>query len=463
VAHLQKITIVRYVDGQGNRVPKGTPRAKKVKEKSDRWYAVWRENGKQVRTPLCVDKTAAQAMLTDLLRKKERGEAGLIDPYEQHKQKPLQEHVDSYLADLAEQGRTPKHVRNATNALARVLKLCKFNNLSDLNGDKLDTWLASLKRSARTKNWYREHILAFGAWLVRKKRLADNPFRNTTRANGEVKRKRRALALKELLVLLATARHRPLWEAMTIRRGTRKGERSAKVKPEVQARLERYGHEKYLLYKTAILTGLRRGELRKLEVRHLHLDGPEPFLHLPGKLPDGSRGTKNGNDAWLPLTVGHAQELRDLVAGKDRGDKVFEIPDPSRSIAALQRDLVAAGIPYRDEDGRYYDFHSFRVQTDSLLHQGKVHPRLIQLFMRHADANLTEHYDDAALHDLRKALDVLPSLDLHPEAGVAEVSIEQMAEQLALQATILWPEMPQEVKVKVAQSLVEKWLAAGDR
>jgi integrase len=168
------------------------------------------------------------------------------------------------------------------------LKECRFNTLSDLNGDKLDTWLASLKTSARTKNWYREHVLAFGSWLVRKKRLADNPFRNTTRASGEVKRHRRALALAELLVLLATARHRPLWEAQTIRRGTGTGERSAKVKPETQARLEQYGLEKYMLYKTAILTGLRRGELRKLQVKHLHLDGPEPFLHLSGKLPDGT-------------------------------------------------------------------------------------------------------------------------------------------------------------------------------
>ena len=43
MATLNKVTTIRFVDRQGNRVPKGTPKAKKIKYKSAKWYGVWRE------------------------------------------------------------------------------------------------------------------------------------------------------------------------------------------------------------------------------------------------------------------------------------------------------------------------------------------------------------------------------------------------------------------------------------
>ena len=54
----------------------------------------------------------------------------------------------------------------------------------------------------------------------------------------------------------------PLW----------KGERYADVRPEVRARLELLGRERALIYKTLVLTGLRKGELASLTVASLDLD-----------------------------------------------------------------------------------------------------------------------------------------------------------------------------------------------
>ncbi len=47
--------------------------------------------------------------------------------------------------------------------------------------------------------------------------------------------------------LLDVARRRPLLDAMTIRRGNRKGEVVANLRPETQVKLERLGRERALI------------------------------------------------------------------------------------------------------------------------------------------------------------------------------------------------------------------------
>ena len=67
MAHLRKVTSVHYVLN-GQRVPANMPNASKVTVESEKWYCCWKEGRKSVRVPLCKDKRAAQAMLTDLER-----------------------------------------------------------------------------------------------------------------------------------------------------------------------------------------------------------------------------------------------------------------------------------------------------------------------------------------------------------------------------------------------------------
>ena len=47
---------------------------------------------------------------------------------------------------------------------------------------------------------------------------------------------------------------------------------------EFVAKLERLGRERALIYKTLVLTGLRKGELASLTVGQLALDAPMPFV-----------------------------------------------------------------------------------------------------------------------------------------------------------------------------------------
>jgi hypothetical protein len=62
--------------------------------------------------------------------------------------------------------------------------------------------------SAQTSNHYATALKAFGNWLVKARRAAENPFRHLGRVNVEVgiRRQRRPLADEEFARLIAAAR-----------------------------------------------------------------------------------------------------------------------------------------------------------------------------------------------------------------------------------------------------------------
>jgi hypothetical protein len=62
----KKIT-TRYLDAKGRQVAKVTPDARKGSEKSAKWYG--RVPGSARPVPLCENKSAAQMMLNELVRK----------------------------------------------------------------------------------------------------------------------------------------------------------------------------------------------------------------------------------------------------------------------------------------------------------------------------------------------------------------------------------------------------------
>ena len=338
-----------------------------------------------------------------------------MDPYEEAKKAPIEQHVKSYLEDLAERGRNEKYRMQTEREIQKVLAASRAERLQDLTADRVDDYLKSLTCSARTKNAYRQAVVGLCNFLVRKRKLPYNPLLITTRRKGEVKRKRRALPAPALQMLLDAARQRPLVEAMTIRRGPRKGQQAARVRPEERARLQRVGRHRALLYLTAIHTGLRLGTLRRLKVAYLNLYSERPMLDLPGSI------MKSGRDYKWPLHPALAEELKRWVAdeAKQNGDLVFEIPPYSQTSKLLKKDLKRAGIPYRDALGRFFDFHSFRKCTGSFLRQAKVDPSVSMQYLDHSDIRMTmEVYNDENLLDADGALNAIPSLAISEPDGV---------------------------------------------
>jgi hypothetical protein len=86
MARVIKKTITRYRDKYDRVVSKGTPGARKVREKSAKWYG--RVPGKRNPVPLCENRGAAEQQLFQLVRQAEMAKAGIRDDYAPHRQRP---------------------------------------------------------------------------------------------------------------------------------------------------------------------------------------------------------------------------------------------------------------------------------------------------------------------------------------------------------------------------------------
>jgi integrase len=423
---------------------KGRPRTAPVttgKDGSDRirievggYYARYRDgSGVVVEVATgCRDESAARQVLSGLERRAERVRAGLLTPAEDrvadHLGTPVGGHLAGYITSLEASGSSPKHVAETRRVLHAVFKGCGFDSLSDLERAAVENWLSKRRRdgaSARTRNIDLTHLIALANWCVANGRLTSNPFRGIPKANeAETKRRRRSMTEEELTRLLDVARCRPLDEALTVRRGKRRGERNANVRPNVRDRLDLLGRERALIYKTLVLTGLRKGELASLTVGQLRLDEPVPHVELDAE--DEKNREGNGVvvradlatdlQSWLAdkLTSLQTEARRvgsPIPARLPADSPIFTVPD--KLVKIFNRDIKAAGIPKKDERGRTLDVHALRTTFGTLLSKGGVPLRTAQAAMRHSDPSLTANvYTDPKLLDVSGALDALPSLSL---------------------------------------------------
>jgi integrase len=409
--------------------------------KSRVFYARYRNKKNQLVevSTRCRDETAARQVLAELERRAERVRAGVLtdaeDNVTKHLPKPIKEHVDAYLRHLEAEGTSSKHRYEARRRLTRVLTECGFTTLAELDHEKVERWLVQQTNrgmSARTRNTYLGSAQAFTAWCVDKERgarLIHNPLDGLSMANEKAdrRRQRRAMTEPELVRLLDVARRRPLLDAMTIRRGKRKGEAVAKVRPETRNELEALGRERALIYKALVITGLRQNELATLTVGQLRLDGRVPYAELDAAdeksregnavpiRPDLAVDIRAWLDERLAVIQADARERGEPIpSGLEAGTRLFTVP--KELVKILNRDLKLAGIAKADDRGRTIDVHALRTTFGTLLSKGGVTPRTAQAAMRHSDIDLTMNvYTDPRLLDISGALDVLPGLSLNPD------------------------------------------------
>ena len=237
----------------------------------------------------CRDESAAKQVLADLERRAERVRSGLLSPAESrtavHLTTVIGEHVAAFIASLEASGASPKHVSETRRILSHVLTGCEFRALADLDRSAVEHWLnrrRNEKASPRTRDADLAAPTTFGNWCVANGRVLLNPFRGIAKANeaADPRRRRRTMTEAELVLLLHAARRRPLLDALAVRRGKRKGEGYANVRPEMRERLDAVGRERALIYETLVLTGLRMNELGSLTVAQAKLDGPVPQFEL---------------------------------------------------------------------------------------------------------------------------------------------------------------------------------------
>lgn len=449
----------------------------KIVRYSPTWLARYRDaNGEVVTVSTqCRDENAARQLLADLVRRVEHVKAGILTPQQDrmadHAGRTVAEHVADYLAHL--QAKTVRgkrvsaeHRENVERQLQCILADCGFTRLAGIHRDAMECWMNRQEAAgmgARTRNTYRAAIVAFCNWCVETDRLAANPLARLCMADehGDRRRQRRALTEEEIHRLLIATRLRPLAEYGRTkecrppeeRRGRRtwnlapltfdnletvaqRGRQALADRPELIVELERLGRERALVYKTMLLTGLRRGELASLTVGQLTLDGPQAFAELLAK------DEKAGRGATIPLRADLVADLRTHLAEELRlhqahalkhgqpvpvrlpaATPLFDVPDSL--VGTFDRDLAAAGISKKDESGRTVDVHALRHTFGTHLSKAGVPPRVAQAAMRHSSIHLTMNvYTDPTLLDVGGAINALPdlSLDVEPKAAATRAS-----------------------------------------
>ena len=206
---------------------------------------------------------------------------------------------------------------------------------------------------------------------------------------------RRTLSLDELTRLIEVAERGPDFQAMT-------------------------GPARALCYRLAASTGLRYSEIAS--IRPASFDWKAPSVTIEAAY------TKNGDPATLPLPSDLADDLRPFVATLPTDSPVFPLPEKGAEM--LRADLEAAGIPYVDASGLFFDFHSLRCQTATLADAAGVSPRVVQRLMRHSTLELTGRYTRPRAVDIEAAASMLPSLKPtgdRPEALAMTGTDEPMA------------------------------------
>ncbi len=423
-------------------VTAGKDGSQRIRVRSSTFTAKFRDgSGRVVEKPThCRDEGAARAVLAELERRAERVRAGVLNQQEatvsDRGAVPLDTNAKEYLRFLEIKGASQAHREDMEFYLKRIREECRFARMTDLAREPLERWLFQLLesgKSARLVNAYRSAALAFGNWAMATSRLVSNPFKGLPRADQKSDRRkvRRALTAAEMARLLEAARKRPLQDALKMNRGRFKGETGSKLRPETIAKLEHLGLERSLIYKTLLLTGLRRGELASLAVGNLSLDLPNPHAVLE------AAHEKNRQGSSIPLRADLAEDLRRWLAAKlefrqdqarRRGEPIplrlsadtplFDVPEGLVKI--FDKDLEVAGIPKRDERGRTLDIHALRTTFATHLSRGGVPLRTAQAALRHSDPKLTANvYTDPQLLDVAGALDALPRLSIGGEEAAA--------------------------------------------
>lgn len=404
--------ITRHVDAHGKRVPRGTPGAKIVREKSKKWYTRMKVAGKWKPVPLSTNKTAASIMAGKLLDKQEMGRAGVTNRYEAHSNTPLAQHLKDWQASLEAKNCTPKHVQMKISRVQSIIDHCQFVFLRCLSASEVESCLAEFRKkprfSAQTSNHYLRAIKGFTHWLTRNKRIPDDPLSHLQLGNVALDRRhdRREISGPELAYLFQSTRQGP-------------------------ERCKLSGPDREMAYCVACYTGLRASEIASLHAKSFRLESETATVAVEAAY------SKHRRKDVVPLHPDLVERLSSWLADKPSTGKLWPGKWALHNHAGkmLQRDLKAARaewlaeaesdedrqarektdfLAYRDSKGLYADFHALRHTMVSRLVRAGVAPKIAQTLARHSSIQLT--MDKYAHIELSEAVDGMSQMESIPQA-----------------------------------------------
>jgi integrase len=318
------------------------------------------------------ERQVAEKLRTDFIREKERELSGLIAPRPVRAAagRLLMEHLTDFLAYLEGLNRSASHVSHVGTRVRKLMADCQWRYLADVTAKSFELWRQQKagEFAIKTRNEYRAAIYSMLAWLEENEELAVNPLKRVKKTDG---------------------------------RGQETVKRRAAMQSEMEGLLRKAGNYA-VAYLAAVTTGLRRGELSKLEWGDLHLDAAQPFALVRAGT------TKDRKQAKVELGRQLVAELKKLQSpGLASNSLVLAGRMPTTKL--MREHLEAAGVAYVDDQGRRLDFHALRMTLDTNMAIAGVPDAVRMKVMRHKSPRLTmETYTDTEKVPVASALAKLP-------------------------------------------------------
>jgi site-specific recombinase XerD len=358
------------------------------------WRLDVRIRGQKIRLYLGPHASTARRVADELstdLGKLRRGrtteEAVLkrLDRYRRNQDRTIAQLVEAFRVELISTGRSAKHVETVVGRIQWSVEALKIDRLPQLQWRlvaKLPDLLMAGKGPLRGPQKRRRRLDAAGAnryiaamkqfstWLYRRGETEQDRLHRLAKLDARActKRMRRAMTPQEIQKLLQTV------EASTDHDNTKM-----------------LSDERLLLYKLAIATGLRRGELAALRWEWVRLEGRELAGEEPRvQVPAGIAKNREPIRQFLPLCLVPELLAAREAARKRREQLVFpRMPAvPNRN---LLEDLKAAGIRPKTADGELC-FHALRHTFVTNLRRAGLDAKAMQVLARHLTPSLTQHY-----------------------------------------------------------------------
>ena len=324
-------------------------------------------------------------MLAELVLLTELGKVGLVDPFGEHRKRPVKDHVAVFRQHLESKGNTSEHVSLTVFRVQAAFSGCGFKLLGDLDADKVSHWLKARRDQQdngkpfgiATSNHHLVAVKSFGNWLVKSQRLERNPFAHLSRLNAkvDVRVERRALEPAELSRLIDAA------------------DKSAKTFRNLT------GPDRAALYLLASMTGLRANELATLRLSAFNFKAEPPTVTIEAENENAGRGAElplhlfivNRLTSWLT-----SRPRRSTIAIKADADELLWPGSWSAKAADMfRRDWADARVAWLAEvenisdeldrrtkcdflkataaNGKKADFHALRHSFITLLASSGVH------------------------------------------------------------------------------------------
>ena len=314
----------------------------------------------------------AEKLKNEFICEKERELSGIIAPrrVRDAASRLLTEHLSEFVAHMEGLNRSASHISHVGTRVRKLIADCGWRYLSDVTAKSFELWRQKQagEFSVKTRNEYRAAMFSLLAWLEENEQQPVNPFKRVKKTDG-------------------------------------RGEETVRRRAATHSEMERLLGEAGIYavaYLAAATTGLRRGELSKLEWGDLHLDVAQPFAVVRAAT------TKDRKAAKVYLVRQLVAELEKLhSSGMPSNGLVLAGRMPTTK--QMREHLVAAGIPYEDEQGLRLDFHALRKTFDTNLGIAGVSDAARMKLMRHKSPKLTlETYTDSEKVPVADALAKLP-------------------------------------------------------